>query len=79
MTRLTFFIADELAQQAKAAGLLEEKSVEALLRRALRERAASKRLGEVLAKLDATGEPPLSDTEVADEITSARREHARRR
>lgn len=79
MTRVTVSLPDDLARQAQDAGLLDEQSVASLLRRALRERAASKRLGEVLTKLDATGEPPLSEAEVADEIMSARREHARRR
>jgi hypothetical protein len=79
MTRLTLFLPDDLAQQAKDAGLLDDKSVERLLRRALRERRAGQRLGWLMDKLDATAEPPLSDAEVAEQIAATRREHARRR
>lgn len=79
MTRVTVSLPDDLAQQAQAAGLLSETAVERLLRRALRERSASDRLGEIFEKLDAQGEPPLSDEEVAEEIAAARRERAKRR
>lgn len=78
MTRVTVSLPDDLAQQAQAAGLLSERAVEQLLRRALREQSASDRLGEIFAKLDAQGEPPLSDEEVAEEIAAARRERRER-
>lgn len=79
MTRVTVSLPDDLARQAQAAGLLDEQAVASLLRRALRERRAGERLGEVLTKLDAADEPPMSEVDVADEIAAARREHARRR
>jgi hypothetical protein len=79
MTRLTVTVPDELAQQAQAAGLLDELGLTTLLRRALREQSASQRLGQLLAKLDAHPEPAPSEQEIADEIAAARREHARRR
>jgi hypothetical protein len=78
MTRVTVSLPDDLAQQAQAAGLLNEGAVTRLLRRALREVSASERLGQIVEKLDAQGEPPLSDEEVAEEIAAARREHAQR-
>jgi hypothetical protein len=70
MTRVTVSLPDDLARQAQAAGLLEEKSVELLLRRALH---AHQRISEVLAKLDATREPPMTDAEVAKEVALARK------
>jgi Arc/MetJ family transcription regulator len=78
MTHVTVSLPDDLAQQAQAAGLLNESAVVRLLRRALRERSASERLGEIFEKLDAQGEPPMSDEEVAEEIAAARREHPQR-
>jgi hypothetical protein len=69
MTRLTLSLPDDLAQQAKDAGLLDDKSVERLLRRALN---AHQRISAVLAKLDAVGEPPMTDAEVAREVARAR-------
>lgn len=71
MTRLTFSLPDDLAQQAKAAGLLEEESVELLLRRAL---SAHQRMSEILAKLDALREPPMTPAEVAKEVAFARKQ-----
>jgi len=79
MTRVTVSLPDELAQQAQAAGLLDERGLTTLLRRALREQSAGERLGQLLAKLDANPEPAPSEQDIADEIAIARREHARRR
>jgi len=79
MTHITVSLPDELAQQAQAAGLLDERGLTALLRRALREQSSSQRLGQLLAKLDAHPEQAPSEQEIADEIAAARREHARRR
>lgn len=74
MTHVTVALPDDLAQQARAAGLLSEVAVTRLLRRALREFSASEHLGEIFQKLDAQAEPPLSDAEVAEEVAAARRE-----
>lgn len=41
--------------------------------------AASTRLGESLARLDALNLPPFSDDEIAAEIQAAREQHAARR
>ncbi len=41
--------------------------------------AASDRLGEALAKLDAANLPPLTDEEIAAEIAAARQERSARR
>lgn len=50
-----------------------EDFVEFLMTREIRANAAG-RLGEALARLDALDLPPLSDEEIAAEITAARRE-----
>lgn len=55
-----------------------EDFVEFLTQREARATAAA-RLGDSLAKLDATGMSPLSDEEIAAEIADARRERAARR
>lgn len=41
--------------------------------------AASERLGEALAKLDAANLPPLTDEDIDTEITAVRQERAARR
>lgn len=41
--------------------------------------AAGERLGDALAKLDSSNQPPLSDEEIEAEIQSARQERAARR
>lgn len=79
MTRITVSLPDDLAQQAQAAGLLDERGLATLLRRALREQSASQRLSQLLARFDAQPEPAPSEQEIAEEIAAARREHARRR
>jgi len=79
MTSVTVSLPDDLVQQAQAAGLLDERGLATLLRRALREQSASQRLSQLLAKFDAHPEPAPSEHEIADEIAAARREHARRR
>lgn len=76
MTRLTISLPEELAEQAIAAGLLDDRCIADLLRRALREQSVRGRLSEVLARLDAHPEPAPSDAEIAEEIAAARREHA---
>ncbi len=55
-----------------------EDFVEFLAAREVRT-AASARLGESLARLDALNLPPLSDAEIAAEIQAARQDRAARR
>jgi hypothetical protein len=79
MTKITVSLPDDLAKAAKDAGLLSERAVEQLLRRALRERNASADLGAIFAKIDAQAEQPLTEQEITEEIAAARAERARGR
>jgi len=64
---------DQLARDAKAAGLLTEPELERLVREALRERSLE-RLGAAMAKLAANPLPPMSESEIQAEIEAYRAE-----
>jgi hypothetical protein len=73
MTELTVKLPDELAQQIRAAGLLDEATVEKVFREALRKQA----VGELFAALDeiqAAKLPPMTEEEVQAEIDAVRAE-----
>lgn len=63
MTRPTMSLPEESAEQARAAGLRNDRGIPDLLRRAL------------LARLDAHPEPLPSDAEIAEEIAAARHQY----
>jgi len=80
MTSVTVVLPDDLANQAKAAGLLAEKRLEELIRRALREqqsvgkpasagathrRRLVRRNGRLVAEA-LPGEQPITDAEIRD-------------
>jgi hypothetical protein len=67
---------DELAREAKAAGLLTPAAIEQLIGDALRERWIE-RLFEIKKNLEAAGIEPMSAEEIEAEIRAAR-EEARR-
>jgi len=70
---LTISLPDELASKARAAGLLSSASIEKLLREQLRKQAGLE-LRAMLGKLDAAGEPPMTEEEVQAEIDAHRAE-----
>jgi hypothetical protein len=77
MTNVTLSLPDDLAQQAKSAGLLRPEAIEALLREAMRKRQVDE-LFTTMGKL-ASLKPQLTEAEIDAEIAAARAERARRR
>jgi hypothetical protein len=77
MAELTVKLPDELASQIRAAGLLDETTVERVFREALRKQA----VGELFAALDeieAAKLPPMTEAEVQAEIDASRAERRAR-
>lgn len=76
MTEITVILPDDLAQQARQAGLLRPDALAGLLRDAMR----APRLERLFATMDrlATLEPPLTEEEIAAEIAAARAERRAR-
>ena len=72
---LRITLPDQVAQEARAAGLLTERGVERLIEEAVR-REAGKRLLDAMRRLREANVPPLTDEEIAAEVAAAR---ARRR
>jgi len=70
---LTLNLPDQLARDAKAAGLLTEKELERLVREALRARSLA-RLDSAMAKLAADPLPRMSDSEIQAQIEAYRAE-----
>jgi hypothetical protein len=77
MTNITVSLPDELARQARSAGLLRDEAIAALLRDAMQKRQVDT-LFETMDKL-ATLEPALTEAEIDAEIDAARADRARRR
>ena len=77
MTEVTLTLPDDLAQQARQAGLLRPEALAALLRDAMRERRVE-RLFSTMDKL-AQVTPPLTEAEIAAEIEAARAERRTRK
>lgn len=77
MTNVTLSLPDDLAQQAKSAGLLRPEVIEALLREAMRKRQVDE-LFTTMGKL-ASLKPQLTEAEIDAEVAAARAERARRR
>lgn len=67
MTELVLTLPDDLARQAKEAGLLSSEAIEQLLRERLR-RQAGEELREMMKKLAADGSPAMSEDEVQADI-----------
>lgn len=72
MIEVTVSLPDDLAQQARQAGLLKPEALAALLRDAMREHRIE-RLFSTMDKLSQL-EPPLTEDEIAAEIEAARTE-----
>jgi len=77
MTTVTVRLPDDLAQEAKAAGLLRDEAIERLLREAMSRRQVDE-LFTTMGKL-ASLKPQLTEAEIDAEIAAARAERARRR
>ena len=74
MTTIQITLPDQLAQDAERAGLLSAESLEELLRKQLKAKAAAE-LVAMLDRLDAAGnEDYMSPEEVAEEIKAMRAE-----
>ncbi len=74
MTTVQITLPDQLAQEAERAGLLSSESLEELLRKQLRAKAAGELIA-ILDKLDTAGnEDYMSPEEVAEEIKAMRAE-----
>ena len=77
MTEVTVTLPDDLAQQARQAGLLRPEVLATLLRDAMREQRIE-RLFSTMDKL-AQLEPALTEEEIAAEIEAARAERRARK
>ena len=73
MTKIEFNLADDIASQARAAGLLEQEKLESLLREELR-RQAGERLKGLMAKLHAVPGDPMPMDEINAIVNEVRRE-----
>jgi hypothetical protein len=71
MTELKVVLPDTLARDARKAGLLTQKAIEALLRDAMRRRAARAFLSNAKHVAKA-GIPPMSEAEIQMEIDAVR-------
>ena len=72
MTELKVILPDNLARDARKAGLLTQKAIEELLRDAMRRRAARAFLSNAQRVAEAKI-PPLSDEEIQAEIEAVRK------
>ena len=71
MTKVEIILPDELAQEARSAGLLGGGSAEEMVRRELRFRK-TKPLFEMIEKLHALNLPPMSEGEIQAEVNAVR-------
>jgi hypothetical protein len=78
MTTVQLTLPDDLAQQAKAAGLLTPEALERMLAAALRRRQAVDELLKVADRVEAAGIPPMSMEEINAEVKAARAERRKR-
>lgn len=62
---------DQIAQEAKRAGLLTGRAIERLIEEAVR-REAGKELLDAMQRLRDANVPPLTEEDVADEVKGAR-------
>jgi hypothetical protein len=71
MTELLVNLPDDLARQAREAGLLSDAAIRKLLEDAVR-RQSGLRLREAMDKLHAANIPPMTDEEVQAEVDAVR-------
>ena len=77
MTTLTIDLPDNIAKQAKDAGLLTPETLAQLLKEAVR-RQAGRRLLDAAKRIQAAGIPPMSDEEIIAEVKAVRAERRAR-
>ena len=70
---LKLSLPDQLATQAKAAGLLTSEAIERLMREAIR-KAAARRLIEIGQHLRESGSPQITEAELETELKAVRAE-----
>ena len=74
MTTVQITLPDNLAQDAKAAGLLTPQAIDHLLTEALRKREAANSLLSIADRVAAAGIPEMSMQEINAEVKAARAE-----
>ena len=79
MTELKVTLPDRLAREAREAGLLTPKAIRALLRDAMRRRAAAREFLAVAGRVAQAGVPPMGEDEIQAEIDAVRAVRHRRR
>ena len=62
---------DQIAQEAKRAGLLNGRAIERLIEEAVR-REAGKKLLDAMQRLRDANVPPLTEEDIAEEVKAAR-------
>lgn len=77
MTTLTIDLPDNIAKQAKDAGLLTPETLAQLLKEAVR-RQAGRRLLDAAKRIQSAGIPPMSDEEIIAEVKAVRAERRAR-
>ena len=74
MTTLTIDLPDNLAKEAREAGLLDPEAIETLLRKAVRQKAVDE-LFDAMDRMAAVDEPAImSPEEIQNEIDAYRRD-----
>jgi len=73
MTELRVTLPERLARDARKAGLLSAKAIRALLRQAMRRKAAAQAFLENAERVAAAGVPALSEDEIQAEINAVRK------
>lgn len=71
MTTLTIELPDNIAKEARDAGLLTPEALAQLLKEAMRCQAG-RRLLDVAKRLQAAGIPPMSEDEIVAEVKAVR-------
>jgi len=77
MTTLTIDLPDNIAKEAKDAGLLTPEALAQLLKDAVR-RQAGQRLLDVAKRIQSAGIPPMSEKEIVAEVKAVRAERRAR-
>jgi len=77
MTTLTIDLPDNLAREAKDAGLLDPEAIETMLRENLRRRAVDE-LFAAADKLAAANFPPMTMDEIQEEVNIVRAQRRKR-